>query len=49
VSETIYRVAGDRMFRIGHDFLIFVADSPRVRHYCEKSAIKFENLQVALM
>src|SRR5271154_1686510 len=24
--------------------LIFVADSPRIRHYCEKSAILFENL-----
>ena len=26
-------------------FLIFVADSPRVRHSCEKFATQFENLQ----
>ena len=30
---------------VTNHFLNFVADSPLIRHFCEKSAMKIENLQ----
>jgi hypothetical protein len=29
-------------------FLTFLADPPPIRHYCEKSATEFENLQLTV-
>jgi hypothetical protein len=52
VSVTKPRSAPQRAYELSESpraasyFLIFVADPPRIRHSCEKSATSFENRQV---